>query len=166
MLRKFVDIQTPEGFEDGEQLAYFVAALVAMPNAQLNVASALCVRNCRAHLCVQGTDSSSVVPGATIVWSPTYHPECIWVATSGEVFFIQCDVPFQDATTENMANVIAGVKVTCAWCGSKREDGRTFKKCMGCKATRYCIQKCQIRHWNAAHHDECMVAGRGGGGEA
>ena len=162
--RKVCDVEENfqgfEGIENDEVLGFFIAGL---PMARLSSVSAVCVRNCRTHLCVQDNDSSSVLSEvSTVVWSARYHPKCVWVATSaGEVFFIQCDVPFQDATPENMANVIVDIKVTCAWCGSKKEDGGTFKKCMGCKLARYCSQKCQIRHWNAAHRNKCTVPGGG-----
>ena len=44
---------------------------------------------------------------------------------------------------------------TCAACASVEATARTYKKCAGCNAVRYCGAECQRAHWKTVHKGEC-----------
>jgi hypothetical protein len=89
-----------------------------------------------------------------LVWSPTYHPERIWMTgseTGDDVVWtdIRSSVPELSYLWESKPNI-------CGHCDAVAETGN-FKKCLGCRCVRYCSRKCQIRHWKAAHRTECAA---------
>ena len=43
----------------------------------------------------------------------------------------------------------------CDACG--KESDIKLQRCGGCKSVYYCDAKCQQRHWNAGHKNECKV---------
>ena len=43
----------------------------------------------------------------------------------------------------------------CDACG--KESDIKLQCCGGCKSVYYCDKKCQQRHWNAGHKNECKV---------
>ena len=42
----------------------------------------------------------------------------------------------------------------CAVCGA-REPEAALKRCSACRAVHYCSQQCQLKGWEAGHHEEC-----------
>ena len=47
----------------------------------------------------------------------------------------------------------------CAWCGktTPRSPLPKLISCARCRAIRYCRRRCQSRHWEAAHRQECCA---------
>ena len=47
----------------------------------------------------------------------------------------------------------------CAWCGktTPRSPLPKLISCARCRAIRYCRRRCQSRHWEAAHREECCA---------
>ena len=47
----------------------------------------------------------------------------------------------------------------CAWCGktTARSPLPKLISCARCRAIRYCRRRCQSRHWEAAHRQECCA---------
>ena len=43
----------------------------------------------------------------------------------------------------------------CDACG--KESDIKLQRCGGCKSVYYCDAKCQQRHWNAGHKNECKT---------
>ena len=47
---------------------------------------------------------------------------------------------------------------SCAFCFSMAGDGKTLRKCMGCKLVTYCSEACQRADWKQSHKKVCNQA--------